>query len=89
MHSHLRCGRRAGMSSDGTVEELADRTQAAFHMLTGPRHSGGSNLIFADGHAKWNTLDRTIFPKILWSRSKSPTDPLSDTRNFQNWGGCR
>jgi prepilin-type N-terminal cleavage/methylation domain-containing protein/prepilin-type processing-associated H-X9-DG protein len=56
---------------------------------TGPRHNGGSNFIFADGHAKWSMLDRTILPKNLWSRSKSATDPLSDTRNFEHWGGCR
>ena len=52
-------------------------------------HNAAAGFIFADGHAKWNTLDRTIFPKNLWSRSKSATDSLSDTRNFEHWGGCR
>src|SRR5262249_21004785 len=55
----------------------------------GPRHQGGSNWVFADGHAKWNTLDRLIFPKNQFSRTKQLNDWLYDNRNFRGWGGCR
>jgi prepilin-type N-terminal cleavage/methylation domain-containing protein/prepilin-type processing-associated H-X9-DG protein len=55
----------------------------------GPRHTGGSNWVFGDGHAKWHTLDRLIFPKNQFSRTKQPNDWLYDNRNFMGWGGCR
>jgi prepilin-type processing-associated H-X9-DG protein len=74
-------GIRANPSVDGGCADRRTRI--------GPRHHGGSNFIFADGHAKWYTLDRTIFPKNLWSRSKQPGDRLFDNQNFENWGGCR
>ena len=32
-----------------------------------PRHSGGSNFVFGDGHAKWLTSGRDVAPKDLWS----------------------
>jgi len=31
-------------------------------------HNGGSNFGFADGHAKWSTVPRTMAPKNMWTR---------------------
>ena len=37
------------------------------------RHSGGSNYMFADGHAKWYRFEATFHPKFLYG---PPTSPL-------------
>jgi len=34
-----------------------------------PRHNGGSNYTFADGHAKWHRAEQTLTPKLLWGGS--------------------
>lgn len=38
------------------------------------RHAGGSNYVFADGHAKWFPFDATINPNnFMWGKSYYPT----------------
>jgi prepilin-type N-terminal cleavage/methylation domain-containing protein/prepilin-type processing-associated H-X9-DG protein len=40
---------------------LSPKTRLAYD-----RHNGGSNYIFADGHAKWLKFEQTFEPKWLW-----------------------
>jgi prepilin-type processing-associated H-X9-DG protein len=47
----------------------------------GPRHNGGSNYMFADGHAKWLKLRNTIFPKVLWCNGDA-SDPFCNPANM-------
>lgn len=35
----------------------------------GPVHNGGSNYGYVDGHAKWNTLSRTLAPVNQWTKN--------------------
>ena len=45
------------------------------------RHSGGSNYIFADGHAKWHKFNQTIDPNnFLWGKKFHPgaNQPILD-----------
>jgi prepilin-type N-terminal cleavage/methylation domain-containing protein/prepilin-type processing-associated H-X9-DG protein len=49
------------------------------------RHAGGSNIIYADGHAKWLHQNQTAlagasFGPNWWNTFRLPVDPLSDTR---------
>jgi prepilin-type N-terminal cleavage/methylation domain-containing protein/prepilin-type processing-associated H-X9-DG protein len=54
------------------------------------RHSGGSNIVFADGHVKWqhqNTMLQTSpvqnfssNPSHWWCTFRLPVDPLNDSR---------
>lgn len=49
------------------------------------RHSGGSNYMFADGHAKWHRFAQTIDPnRFLWGKTFFPTgQPVLDQAGFQ------
>ncbi|MCC6446330.1 MAG: hypothetical protein IT210_23110 [Armatimonadetes bacterium] len=53
--------------------DLNQRNAAGDHhaLAPEPRHSGGDNYAFADGHAKWIRRDRAVpgkgqKPDILW-----------------------
>jgi prepilin-type N-terminal cleavage/methylation domain-containing protein/prepilin-type processing-associated H-X9-DG protein len=56
-----------------TAEEALDPKQHLRGRVAAERHSGGSNYIFVDGHAKWHRLAATVEPKFLWG---PPTWPL-------------
>ncbi|WP_394795833.1 DUF1559 domain-containing protein [Armatimonas sp.] len=49
------------------------------------RHAGGSNYMFADGHAKWHRFNDTINPnRFLWGRTFFGTgQPVLDQAGFQ------
>lgn len=44
----------------GNTHPVAHRWQVE------PRHNGGSNYLFCDGHLKWMTVDATLQPEFLW-----------------------
>jgi prepilin-type N-terminal cleavage/methylation domain-containing protein/prepilin-type processing-associated H-X9-DG protein len=49
------------------------------------RHAGGSNYMFADGHAKWHRFADTINPnRFLWGRTYFPSgQPVLDQAGVQ------
>jgi prepilin-type N-terminal cleavage/methylation domain-containing protein/prepilin-type processing-associated H-X9-DG protein len=54
------------------------------------RHNGGTVFTFADGHAAWMRLDRTISAnprRNLWA--KFPDHSINDPSNLIDWLNCR
>jgi prepilin-type N-terminal cleavage/methylation domain-containing protein/prepilin-type processing-associated H-X9-DG protein len=42
-------------------------------------HNGGTNYVFADGHAKWHRIEQTLFPDNLWTVDPDDTGWNTDT----------
>lgn len=56
-------------SSTGIMTESSNFFWAPGGVLAlPPLHNGGSNYGFADGHAKWSTVSRTLAPVNQWTR---------------------
>ena len=57
----------------GESQKATCRVCPAYHTHTfppvwvaQPRHQGGSNYLFYDGHAKWMKYEQTVTPRNLW-----------------------
>jgi prepilin-type processing-associated H-X9-DG protein len=63
----------SGNGTGGCRTVMADAGYHTRFMEPG-RHTGGSNYVFADGHAKFFKFDTTINPNnFLWGKSYYPT----------------
>jgi prepilin-type processing-associated H-X9-DG protein len=63
-------------ASNGTGGCRTVSADAGYHIrfMEPGRHTGGSNYVFADGHAKFFKFDTTINPNnFLWGKSYYPT----------------
>jgi prepilin-type N-terminal cleavage/methylation domain-containing protein/prepilin-type processing-associated H-X9-DG protein len=49
-----------------TLEEIDNQSDVRIKNMDDVRHNAGANYTFADGHAKWLTLGRTLDPNWLW-----------------------
>ncbi|MBC8101001.1 MAG: hypothetical protein H7Z41_00245, partial [Cytophagales bacterium] len=48
-----------------------------FSYISPERHSGGSNYLFADGHAKWHKIQQTLNPaQFLWGKKMYSANDL-------------
>ena len=52
---------------DDTLTQVMDPTSGQNSQLAYQRHTGGSNYIFLDGHAKWYLLQNTVTPTWLYA----------------------